>query len=260
MDELFETEDKKPQQPKQIGHLHRKLFLLVFALALLAQGWLLGGKGLSGYYQALLDDFKVILTVEEPAKNAQLEEWGQTLNQKQDILSVQLFSPEDALAVVRQKNPQLAESLLQIGKNQMPAYFELKLSPAAISNIGPFIDNLGAEYSSLVPHYHASQARFISYTGYLVTGMRVIGGLALLALLAFMFLVEAAPYTTTYAGSGALSGILAAVAAAGCVAAVLYPLGLLYDAVLYFTTWGQQLLYVVLCGLLGWALAKWQRF
>lgn len=260
MDELFEKDDKKQTQPKQVGHLHRKLFLLVFAVALLAQGWLLGEKALRDYHQALQADFKVLLTVEEPVSNEQLEQWGQSLQQKPQITEVHLFSPEDALALVREQNPQLADSLLQIGKNKMPAYFELKLSTAAIHTVGAFTDHLAAQYGPLVPHYHAAQARFISYTGYLLTGIQVMGGLILLALLAFMFLVEAAPYAAPHALSGAVSGMLAALLSGGCVAAVLYPLGLLYDAVAYFTAWGPQLLLVVLCGLLGWTLTKWQRF
>ena len=112
MDELFEeTQPKKKKHTKQVGHLYRKLFLLVFSIALMAQALLFVDKGLGDYYNTLKDSFKVILTVDTPAQAAVLEQWGQTLNQKQDITSVRLLSPEDALAVVRHKNPQLVESL-----------------------------------------------------------------------------------------------------------------------------------------------------
>ena len=45
MDEFFEqTEMKKPSRPKQVGHLYRKLFLLVFSIALIGQALQFLGK------------------------------------------------------------------------------------------------------------------------------------------------------------------------------------------------------------------------
>lgn len=260
MDDNFELEMKEVRTPKQIGHLHRKLFLLVFAVALLAQGWLVVEKGLSDYYRQLAESFKVILTVEGPAEPAQLEEWGQTLNQKEDITSVRLLSPEDALAVVRHKNPQLVESLLQLGKNKMPAYFELTFADSAIANIEPLVDNLDSEYEELTPHYDPSHAQLMFRVGLYAKLLRVLGALALLGFLTFMFLIEAAPYTQQRALSGLLSGLLAGVLSGGFLAAAVYPAGLLTDMLTYFTTWARQGLLIVFCGLLGWALSKWQRF
>ncbi len=260
MDDNFELEMKEVHTPKQVGHLHRKLFLLVFAVALLAQGWLLLEKGLSDYYRQLADSFKVILTVDGPAEPAQLEEWGQTLNQKQDISSVRLLSPEDALTVVRHKNPQLVESLLQLGKNQMPAYFEITVTDAAIANIEPLVDNLDAEYETLTPHYDLSHAVLLFRIGLYAKLLRGLGALALLGFLTFMFLVEAAPYAQQHALSGLLSGMLAGVLSGGILALAAYPVGLLTDFMTYFTTWTRQGMLIVFCGLLGWALSKWQRF
>ncbi len=260
MDELFETEEPKPKTAKQVWRLHRKLFLLVFATALLAQGWLLGHKGLSEYHRALLNDFKVLLTVDSPVDDAQLAQWQETLSQQPQIRSVRLFSPQEALQTVRQQNPQLAENLLRIGKNQMPAYFEITLSPVAISNIGPLTGQWRTVYPSLSARYHSMQARQICYTGALLACMRVLGGIILLALLAFMFLIEAAPYAGSGTLSGAVSGVLAGVLAVLCVGGVLYPWGLFYEVVTQLVAWGQQILLVVFSGLLGWTLAKWQRF
>ncbi len=260
MEDNFELEMKEVRTPKQVGHLHRKLFLLVFAVALLAQGWLLVEKGLRDYYNQLADSFKVILTVDEPAESAQLEEWGKTLSQKEDITSVRLLSPEDALAVVRHKNPQLVESLLQLGKNKMPAYFEITMTESAIANIEPFVDNLAAEYETLTAHYDLAHARLMFRVGLYAKLLRGLGALALLAFLTFMFLIEAAPYTQQQALSGLLSGMLAGILSGGLLAAVVYPAGLLVDMLPYFTTWSRQGLLIVFCGLLGWALSKWQRF
>ena len=245
---------------KQVGHLHRKLFLLVFSVALLAQGWLVVEKGLSGYHRQLVDSFKVILTVDGPAEPAQLEEWGSALNQKAEIASARLLSPEDALAVVRHQNPQLVESLLQLGKNKMPAYFELAFTDDAIANVELLVDNLDTEYEILTPHYDPVHAQLLFRVGLYVKLLRGLGALAVLAFLTFMFLVEAAPYTQRHALSGLLSGLLAGALSGGILLAVVYPAGLFTDLFPYFTTWSRQGLLVVFCGLLGWAFSKWQRF
>jgi len=261
MDELFE--EKKPKQhtrSKQVGHLYRKLFLLVFSIALVAQALLFVDKGLEDYYNTLNESFKVILTVDVPAESTVLEQWGETLNQKQDITSVRLLSPEDALTVVRQKNPQLVDSLLLMGKNQMPAYFEITLSVPALNNIRPFVDNLNAEYEDLTPHYNEQQARLLFYVGFASKLIRILGALALLGFIAFMFLVEAFPYEQGHALGGLLSGILAGVLSAGVLGVLIYPLGHLADVFAYFTTWHRQVLLLVFSGLMGWTFSKWQKF
>lgn len=260
MDELFEPELKEVRPTKHVGHLYRKLFLLVLAVALLGQGLLWVEKGLSGYYKQLQDSFKVILTVENPVEAARLEEWGQALNQKEEIASVRLFSAEDALAVVRHKNPQLAESLLLLGKNQMPAYFEVTFVPAAMRNISPLVDSLAAEYEDLLPHYNEQHARLLFYTGLYAKLLRALGILSLLGFLAFMFLVEATPVAQSHAWGGLFAGILAGILSAALVAAVLYPAGVLGEHFPLFTTWHRQVLLLVFCALLGWTLSKWQKF
>lgn len=260
MDELFEMEKKEGHRFKSLGHLYRKLFLLVFAIALLAQGLLWVEKGLSDYHQTLQDTFKVLLTLDVPADSAQVEQWGQQLNQQPYITSVRLFSPEDALAIVRHQNPQLVDSLLLMGKNKMPAYFELQFTPAAVQHIRPVVEQLTREYESFNPHYNEQQAKMVYYTGIYSKLLRALGLLALLAFLAFMFLVEAACGTQTHAWGGIASGVLAACVSWGVLAAVLYPVGMLPVVWTQFTTWPRQALLVAFCGLLGWTLSKWQKF
>ena len=260
MDELFEPELKKGSTPKQIGHLYRKLFLLVMAIALLGQCILLVDKGLQNYYQKLADSFKIILTVDGPVEADQLERWGQSLNEKEDVVSVRLFSPDDALVVVRHKNPQLVDSLLLMGKNQMPAYFEIRVTPRMLGNIRPFVDNLATQYEELTPHYNQQHARLAYYTGLYSKLLRVLMVLSLLGFLAFMFLVEASACSQGHALGGVIAGLLASLLCVGIVLGVLYPTGMLEGDWQQFTSWHRQVLLLVFCGLLGWTLSKWQKF
>ncbi len=249
-------------KPKHVGRLYRRLFLLVFAVAVLWQSVLFIDMRLGAYYRELADSFKVVFVVQGQPSNAVLEQMGESLNQKTDIASVRLFSPADGLEAVRRQNPQLAESLLLMGKNKMPAYFELKLTDPAVNNVGPLVDNLASEYETLSPRYNAEHARLVFYTGLCAKFLRLALLFAGLLFLAFMFLVEAYPAAGKRAHhvSGALSGALAGVCSGVFFAAVLYPTGFLSEAARLFTTPERQILVLVFCGLLGWTLSKWQRF
>lgn len=259
--EITPAKNSAPAE-KHIFRLHRRLFLLVFAIMVLWQSALFIDMRLQGYYQALHDTFKVILTVPGKTSNEKLAQMGETLNQKEDILSVQLFSPQDGLETVRQQNSQLADSLLLMGKNKMPAYFELRLSEQAINNIHPFIDNIASEYETVIPHYNAQHAQLVFYTGVCAKLLRLALLIAGILFLAFMFLVEAYPSVQSRSHSleGAISGMLAALGACALFAVLIYPTGLLNQAVAQFTTWGRQILLVIFSGLLGWTLSKWQKF
>lgn len=262
MTDIFDTKKETSKQPKHIFRLHRKLFLLVFAIAILGQSLLFVDLRLQNYYEDLRNSFKVILTVNNTVDNQELGKMGDSLNQKTDIESVRLYSPQDGLEKVRIQNPQLVDSLLLMGKNKMPAYFELKLVPQAIANVGPFVENLTAEYGILTPHYNQEHAAYVFYTGVCAKILRIALVCALGALLLFMFLIEASYSTRPLAHSwgGAVSGILAAIAAGILFVVLIYPTGFLAQTIWQFTTPGREVLLVVFCALLGWTLSKWQKF
>ncbi len=257
-----ETATTTAKEPKHLFRLYRRLFLLVFAVAVLWQGLLLVDTRLAQYYRDLENTFKVILTAPGKTDNASLEQWGESLNQKQDIVSVKLFSPQDGLEVVRRQNPQLAESLLLMGKNKMPAYFELKLTPQTFGNMRPFMDNLAAEYDELSIHYNAQHADLVFYTGVCSKLLRLVMAFALLLFLGFMFLVEAYPVRggKSHVWGGAVSGLLAGIASCLFIGVLVYPTGLLQEVMHTFTTPEKQLLVFVFCTLFGWTLSKWQKF
>ena len=252
----------KKAVPKQVFRLYRRLFLLVFATAVLWQGLLLVDMRLGQYHQALQDSFKVILTLDGQISNEDLSQMGESLNQKDDITSVKLFSSQDGLEVVRRQNPQLAESLLLMGRNKMPAYFEIRLTQTAVRNVEALLSNLTAEYKGVTPHYHAEHAQLAFTVGVCKKLLRLSLWFAGLLFLAFMFLVEAYPEgkKKSHALSGAVSGVLAGICAAALFIGLAYPTGFLSTALQQFTTPERELLLLVFCGLLGWTLSKWQKF
>ena len=175
---------------------------------------------------------------------------------------VKLYSSQDGLEVVRKQNPQLAESLLLMGRNKMPAYFELRLTPPAVRNVSALLANLTSEYKGITPHYNAQHAQLVFVTGLCVKLLRMVMLFAVLLFLAFMFLIEAYPSRkrTSHVLSGMFSGVVAALGAFAFFAVLIYPTGFLSDTVQFFTTPMRQILLLAFCGLLGWTLSKWQRF
>ncbi len=241
--------------------LHEKSTKLPRVIAVLWQGLLLVDKRLSQYHADLYNSFKVILTVEGTPDNATLEQMGETLNQKKDIASVKLFSSQDALEVVRRQHPQLVRDMM-LGRNQMPAYFELHLTPTAVRNVESLMANIAAEYSGIVPHYQTAHAQLVFTTGIWAKLLRVGMLLAGVLFFSFMFLVEAYPSSrrqTHYIGA-AVAGVVAGVCSCLCFGGLLYPLGLLSEPIRAFTSVSRQLLVLSFCGLLGWTLSKWQKF
>ena len=262
MSDIFEDEKPSTRFSKQVLRLYRKLFLLVFGIALLWQSFIFVDMHLNAYYESLKNSFKVILTVPATVEAEQLTQLEENLKKQTDIQAVRLYSPQEALETVKRQNTQLVDSLLLMGKNKMPAYFEITLTPQAINNVRPFVDNLVAQYQELIPHYNVSHAQFVFYTGICAKMLRVVLVLTLLVFLTFMFLVEATPQRGEggHSFGGALSGMLAAALACGLFAVLVYPTGFLAQAVAQFTSLGRELLLVAFCGILGWTLSKWQKF
>lgn len=261
MDDFLEDKPNSKRAAKHVFRGHRRLFLLVFAIAILWQSVSFLHLQLGTYLTDLEKDFKVILAVQGTPSNERLSDIGESLSNKDDIETVKLFSPEDALSVVKERNPQLASSVLLLGKSKMPAYFEIKLGYKAINNIVPFVDNLSAEYKELTARYNADHARLIFYTSLCSKILNIAAACAALLFLAFMFMVEAYPCNTTkHLFTGVLSGLGAAAASGLLFAALLYPTGLLAEAFAHFTTVERQALLFIFCGLMGWTLTKWQKF
>lgn len=261
MEDFLEDKPKRPRGEKSLFKAHRRLFLLVFAVAVLWQSVSFIQLRLSEYFGQLDRDFKVILTVKGSASNEKLSQIGESLSAKEDITSVRLFSPEDALEALKAGNPQLAQSVLLMGKNKMPAYFELRLNYKAVNNIVPFVDNLSSEYKDLSAKYSPSHAEMLFYTGLCLRMLNIAAVTALLLFLLFMFLVEAYPAAKNdHVFSGALSGVMAAAASLLLFAAMVYPTGFLVPALQNFTSVERQLALAVFSGLLGWTLTKWQKF
>ncbi len=261
MEDFLQEKPKKKKTNKVVFRGYRRLFALVFAVAVLWQTVSFVQLQLSRYHRALTQDFKVVLALTRPQSNEELTALGESLSAKEDILSVKLYSPQDGLAALKARNARLAEALVALGREQMPAYFEVKLADRAVSNIRPFAQNLAAEYPQLSIKYSAEEAALAFYSGVCLRAVNLACVLALVLFFAFMFMVEAYPSRgQAHLGGGVVSALAAAVLSGAVWFALVYPAGVLVQPLEQFTSPERQLGIWVFCGLLGWTLSKWQKF
>lgn len=253
--------DKTSTQKSTVSFGNRRLFVLIFSLALLWQVVGFIQIQLTQYHRGLVKDFKVIAVVSGVQDNAALNTLGESLNSKTDVHTVKLFSPQDGLAALRSQNPRLVQALVSLGREQMPAYFELRLHARALNNIGSFTQNLAAEYPQLSIKYSQELAKMAFYSGLCLRVINIVALSALMLLLIFMFTVEAYPSRGVSHGIGAVwVALLAGGLSFVVLAALVYPTGLLMPALSHFTTAYHQVGLLIGCGLLGWTLGKWKKF
>ena len=241
-------------------HLYRRLFLLVFSVVMLWQGVLLADNGVRRYYTELNNSFKMLLSLREYTTDEELQNLSARLQQREGVAEVKAYNAQEALDALHRQNPQLVDTMLLLGNHKMPAYFEVKLDEKAVANIKSFADNLALHFVQLNVRYNAEHARLIVNAGLFCKLLRLVEMVSLLALAVFMFLVEASARRAVSGVSGFFSGILAAASAVIVLAAVVYPVGYLPQVWNFFISAKQQVILLVMGGLLGWTFSKWQRF
>lgn len=261
MEDFLQDKPKKAKGSAVLFRGYRRLFALVFAVAVLWQSVSFLQMQLGKYHRALARDFKVVLAVAQPLDNPALAALGESLSAKADVQTVKLFSPQDALEALKAKNARLSEALVALGREQMPAYFELKLTDRGINNIRAFAQNLAAEYPQLSVKYSQAQADMAFYSGLCLRTVNLASVLALVLFFAFMFMVEAYPVRgKAHVAGGVVSALLAGLLSLAFFALLTYPTGFLVEALKHFTSVERQLGLLAFCGLFGWTLGKWQKF
>ena len=261
MTNFLEDSTTKKQEKTSAACGYRRLFVLVLAIALLGQMISFIHMQLRTYHYSLLKDFKVVLVVTGQQSNEELTAIGERINSQEEVAEVKLFSPQDGLKMLQAKNARLAQALVSLGRESMPAYFEVRLTNSTLHAVRPFVQRLEVEYPQLSVKYSPEQADMAFYTGLCLRIFNILLAFVLVIFLTFMFMVEAYPISGgKNSFKGAWMGVLAALMALALTVVVLYPTGLLSETLQYFTSWERQAGLAVFCGLLGWTLGKWQKF
>lgn len=262
MEDLLQEKRPTSQSKKLVPpRNYRRLFVLVLVIALLGQLVSFIQLQVSNYHHTLAQQFKIMLTATEPLDSPVLAEIENKLGALPQVQRVKLFSVQEGLQVLKKRNPRLVQALVALGREPMPVYFEVYVTDATLHHIRPFAQQLAVQYPELSLHYSPEQADMAFYSGLCLRSINILAALVWVLLLVFMFMVEAYALRVQLPRTGAVvTGVLASVVAFGLVVAVIYPTGLLSDALRHFTSWERQAGQLVLGGLLGWTLGKWQKF
>lgn len=235
------------------------LIALAAAAGLAGETLLLVERHCARLESSLSDDFRVVAFMSASLEEARAKVLEEKLRAAPDILDVRYISADEALAALKRDDPELAEATALVGDNPLPAAFEVRPSPRALTRLGEWIDGVRrlAEWSDLrwKPGQVQSILRLRFYSHLLRVALSTL--LCLIAALALGSLSLAA---SGAASKGTALALWAAVAGAGGAAfalAMAWPLH--RDELLW--AWPDplaQLALVGACATLGWSLSLWR--
>lgn len=235
------------------------LLALGAAAGLAGETLLLAERHCSRLESAMRDDFRVVLFTRASLEEARAKVLEEKLRAAPEVADVRFIPADEALAALKRDDPELAESVALVGDNPLPAAFEVRPAPEALTHLAAWIDAAErlADWSDL--RYKPGEVQTIlrlRLYAYLlrVTLSTLACLLAALALAALSASVRAA--VPARRSSAALT---AAGGAAGALLALAFAWPLHRDALLW--AWPRpfaQLTLLAACATIGWALPPWR--
>jgi len=236
------------------------LFVLAAAAGLAGEALLLAERHCSQLEASLRDDFRVVLFMRASLSEARVKVLEEKIRATPEVEDVRYISADEALADLKARDPELAESVALVGDNPLPAAFEVRPAPESLTHLGEWLDGAQglADWSDLRYKQGEVQAilrlRFYAHLlrMTLSTLMCLIAGLALagLGFSAAGGVKPVALLPVLWAAGGGAAG-------AAFALAICWPLH--RDELLW--AWPVPLAQVALlaaCASLGWFLSLWR--
>ena len=242
------------------------LFALGAAIGLAGETLLMAERHCSRFEASMRDDFRVVLFLKGALPQSRVKVLEEKLRASAEVADIRYVSADDALAVLKREDPELAESVALVGDNPLPSGFEVRPTPEAFTHLATWIDGAQrlAEWSDV--RYKSGQVSAILRLRFyahllrmtLSTLLCLIAGLALAAL--------GSPLLTVIGkGNSSSKGETASVfwSAAGGLVGVAFAVAIAWplhrDELLW--AWPATLSQVALiaaCATLGWSLSPWR--
>ncbi|MDD5305541.1 MAG: permease-like cell division protein FtsX, partial [Elusimicrobia bacterium] len=214
---------------------------------------------------ALRDDFRVVLFTRPSLEEARAKVLEEKLRASPEVADVRFISADEALAALKHDDPELAESTALVGDNPLPAAFEVRPAPEALTHLGAWIDAAQrlADWSDL--RYKPGQVQAILRLRFyahllrmtLSTLLCLIAGIALIALGPLSAEKGKGASSTNASIASALWAAGGGVLGAALALAISWPLH--RDELLW--AWPRPLAQIALlaaCATLGWSLSLWR--
>ena len=234
------------------------VFALAVAAGLAGQTLLLAERHCSRLEASLRDDFRVVLFLRAHLEKGRIKVLEEKLRAGSDVADVRFISADDALAALKRGDPELAESVALVADNPLPAAFEVRPAPQALTHLGAWLDEAQrlADWSDV--RYKSSQLQAILRLSFYAHVLRVTlnallclaAGLTLAALAGTARVSAAGLRLAFWAGLGGAFGSILATAVA-------WPLR--RDEMLWaLPAPPAQLALLAACAMLGWSLSLWR--
>ncbi|MEK7234194.1 MAG: permease-like cell division protein FtsX [Elusimicrobiota bacterium] len=241
------------------------LFALAVAAGLAGETLLLVERHCSRMESSLRDDFRVVLFARASLEEARAKVIEEKLRAAPEVEDVRFISADEALAALKRDDPDLVESMALVGDNPLPAAFEVRPTPEALTHLGAWIDGVQrlADWSDLRHKPGQVQAilrlRFYSYflSMTLSTLLCLIVVIALVALTASFSAAKGRGAVSPYESISSIAWAVGGGAVGAALAsAISWPLH--RDELLW--AWPRPLAQIALlaaCATLGWSLSLW---
>lgn len=240
---------------------YRRVFFLVFALAMLMQAAVFMQNRIAGALKLVNDDFKIVLALNN-ANTQQAKDFHLFLDGLNGVSSSAVIEPDTVLAALNNRDNSM--SAQAVNPDFLPAFFEIKVKQDVLLNPKAWVqENITDAGKDANVYYKEDQASLALY----INAVNKFALIALLSsaflLLAFGFFVEA--YYTKISSllerlGGLFSALLAYALSAGAAFALAYPVNIINPAFKYCLFNWPQLAVALLCLSCGWTLAKWKKF
>lgn len=201
------------------------------------------------------DDFRVVLFMRASVEESRAKVLEEKLRAAPEVADVRFIPADEALAALKREDPELADSVALVGDNPLPAAFEVRPSPEALTHLGAWIDDAQrlADWTDL--RYKPGQVQAILRLRFYAFFLRMtLSTMVCLLAVAALGAMSAAsrlrnPPALWAAGCGAAGGLLAV--------AISWPLR--RDALLWALPEPlAQLALLAACATLGWSLSLWR--
>lgn len=237
---------------------HRRVFLILLAIALLAQIYLFARQSATYALNTVQKDFKIVLSYNAPEeKQKSLQDVLKNLN---GVVSYKKLSSQDIFDIFSKGVKGQSDYVLNPAF--MPALYEVEVNEQILLDTENWIkNNLYNFDSDLEVYYKVEQNRLALSLKAFIKYIDILALFIVLALISFGFFVEAY-YTQIFTSKERLCGILCGLAV-GLITLVINKLLLTYLALSLPFTYGnykEQIILIISLMALGGTISKWKRF
>ncbi|MBR4507921.1 MAG: hypothetical protein IKP23_00375 [Elusimicrobiaceae bacterium] len=237
---------------------HRRVFLILFAIALLGQIYLFARQNATFALNAVQKDFKIVLSYNAPEeKQKSLQEVLKHLN---GVVNYKQLSSQDIFDIFSKGAKGQSDYVLNPAF--MPALYEVEVNEQVLLDTENWLKNNIYNFDSALEVYYKTQQNKLALSlRAFIKYIDILALLIILALISFGFFVEAY-YTQIFTAKERLCGILCGLAV-GLITLLVSKLLLTYLSLsLPFTTndHKEQIIFIILVMVLGGTMSKWKRF